>query len=69
MSVESCQLHLSSTNADSNNNDLTSDCNFYLPVIEIPSNYHIYLSNYHIEIHTKFYKSTYILQYKVTRIT
>lgn len=44
MSVESFQIHLSSMNADSYNDNLTSDCNFYLPTIEIPSNYHIHVS-------------------------
>jgi len=44
MSVESFQIHLTSSLADSYNNDLTSDCNFYLPLIEIPSNFHIHVS-------------------------
>lgn len=44
MSVESFQIHLSSSLADSYNNNLTSDCNFYLPMIEIPSNFHIHVS-------------------------
>lgn len=44
MSAESFQIHLSSSIADSYNNNLTSDCNFYLPQIEIPSNFHIHVS-------------------------
>ena len=35
-SVESFQIHLSSALADRYNDGLTSDCEFYLPVIEIP---------------------------------
>jgi hypothetical protein len=44
MSIESFQLHLSSSLADVYNSGLTSDCEFYLPVIEIPSNFHIHVS-------------------------
>jgi len=44
MSIESFQLHLSSSCADAYNNGLTSDCEFYLPQIEIPSNFHIHVS-------------------------
>jgi len=44
MSIESFQLHLSSSCADAYNNGLTSDCEFYLPVIEIPSQFHIHVS-------------------------
>ena len=43
-SVESFQIHLSSALADRYNDGLTSDCEFYLPVIEIPNNFHIHVS-------------------------
>ena len=41
---ESIQLFLSSKNATSYNNGLTSDCNFFLPMIELPSQHYIYIS-------------------------
>ena len=44
MSIESFQLHLSSSCADAYNNGLTSDCEFWLPQIEIPSQFHIHVS-------------------------
>lgn len=44
MSVETFQIHLSSALANKYNDNLTSDCEFYLPIIEIPSNYHIHVS-------------------------
>ena len=42
--MESIQLYLNSNNADKLNNGYTSDCEFVLPVIEIPDGFHIYLS-------------------------
>lgn len=44
MSLETFQIHLSSALADKYNDGLTSDCEFNLPTIEIPSNYHIHVS-------------------------
>jgi hypothetical protein len=44
MSVETFQIHLSSALANKYNDGLTSDCEFNLPTIEIPSNYHIHVS-------------------------
>ena len=67
-SIESFQLHLSSQNADkiySNNN---CDVEFYLPVIEIPSQYHIYISVQHAVIPFTFYNvnsSNNVLKYVV----
>ena len=43
-SVESFQIHLSSMLADKYNDGLTSDCEFYLPVIEIPNKFHVHVS-------------------------
>ena len=44
MATETFQIHLSSALASSYNDGLTSDCNFILPCIEIPSNFHIHVS-------------------------
>lgn len=44
MSIETFQIHLSSALADKYNDGLTSDCEFNLPTIEIPSNFHIHVS-------------------------
>lgn len=44
MSVETFQLHLSSALANKYYDGLTSDCEFNLPLVEIPSNYHIHVS-------------------------
>ena len=44
MSVETFQIHLSSALANKYNDGLTSDCEFNLPTIEIPSNFHIHVS-------------------------
>ena len=49
------QIYLSSKYASSYNSNSISDCNFYLPVIEIPSQYHIYLSVQHAVIPYSFY--------------
>ena len=53
--IDSFQIHLTSQTADkiySNNN---CDAEFYLPVIEIPSQYHIYVSVQHAVIPFTFY--------------
>jgi hypothetical protein len=42
--MESIQIFLNSSNADKLNNGSTSDCDFFLPIIEIPDGFHIYLS-------------------------
>lgn len=44
MAVETFQIHLSSALANKYNDNLTSDCEFNLPTIEIPSNFHIHVS-------------------------
>lgn len=44
MNVETLQIHLNSQNADSYNYNNFSDCNFYLPIIELPLQHTIMLS-------------------------
>ena len=53
---ENIQIFFSSQNATSYNNGLTSDCNFYLPMIELPSQHHIYLSVLQSSIPYTFYQ-------------
>jgi len=44
MNVDTLQIHLNSKNADGYNNGSFSDCNFYLPIIELPLQHTIMLS-------------------------
>ena len=44
MNINTIQIHLNSQNADGYNNGSLSDCNFYLPVIELPLQHTIMLS-------------------------
>jgi hypothetical protein len=55
MNAESIQIHLNSRYATSYNDNNTSDCNFSLPVIEIPSQHSIMLSVQHAIIPYSFY--------------
>ena len=52
---ENIQLFFSSKNASKYNNGLTSDCEFYLPVIELPSQHYIYVSVIQASIPYTFY--------------
>ena len=54
MSIDSIQLHLNSKYATYNNGNM-SDCNFSLPLIEIPSQHTIMLSVQHAIIPYSFY--------------
>jgi hypothetical protein len=54
--IESIQIHFNSQYANSYNNGLTSNCNFYLNnTIEIPSQHTIYLSVINVNIPFSFY--------------
>jgi hypothetical protein len=53
--LESFQIHLSSMSADRIYNNNNCDCEFNLPVIEIPSQYHIHLSVQNAVIPFTFY--------------
>jgi hypothetical protein len=70
--IENFQLHLNSENADSvyfNNN---CQVEFYLPIIEIPSQYHMYVSVEHASIPTTFYNinsNNNILVYVINLVT
>lgn len=55
MNIESLQIHLNSKYADSYNNSSLSDCNFNLPLIEIPCQHTIYLSVQQAVIPYSFY--------------
>ena len=55
MSLESIQIHMNSNHATSYNNNLTSDCNFTLPLIEVPSQHYLWLSVIHANIPYSFY--------------
>ena len=55
MNLESIQIHLSSKYATNYNNGLTSDCDFFLPTIEIPSQHTFYVSVVHAVIPYSFY--------------
>lgn len=54
--IDSIQIHLSSKDATSYNNNLTSDCNFNLPLIEVPSQHYLYMSVIHAVIPYSFYQ-------------
>ena len=68
-SIENFQLHLSSNFADkiySNNN---ADTEFYLPLIEIPSQYHLHVNVVHASIPFTFYNinsSNNVLHYETS---
>jgi hypothetical protein len=53
--LETFQIYLSSASADRIYNDNNCDCEFNLPVIEIPSQYHIHLSVQNAVIPFTFY--------------
>ena len=55
MDIESLQIYLSSRNASSYNNGSYSDCNFSLPMLEIPLQHHIYISVINATIPYAFY--------------
>lgn len=55
MDIESIQIHLNSKYATSYNDNSLSDCNFSLPIIEIPSQHSILLSVQHAIIPYSFY--------------
>jgi hypothetical protein len=55
MDIESIQIHLNSKYATSYNDNTLSDCNFSLPIIEIPSQHSILLSVQHAVIPYSFY--------------
>lgn len=52
---DSIQIHLSSKFAQSYNFNSISDCNFNLPLIEVPSGHYLYLSLIHCNIPYSFY--------------
>lgn len=54
-SVENFQLHLSSNYADKINNNNNADAEFFLPTIEIPSQYHLHINVVHASIPFTFY--------------
>ena len=54
-SIENFQLHLSSNYADKIYNYNNCDAEFYLPVIEIPSQYHLHINVVHSSIPFTFY--------------
>ena len=49
MSSDSIQIHLNSKNADKYNY-LTTDCDFQLPIIDIPEQHYIFVSVVHAVI-------------------
>jgi len=54
--IESIQIHFNSLYANSYNNGLTSDCNFYLNNnIEVPAQHNIYISLINASIPFSFY--------------
>ena len=53
--IETIQIHLNSLDANSYNNNLISDCNFYLPVMELPLQHTIMLSVQSVIIPYTFY--------------
>jgi hypothetical protein len=55
MDNDSIQIHLSSKNATIYNNTLLNDVTFNLPIIEVPSEYQLYLSIEHAVIPYSFY--------------
>ena len=52
---ENIQIFLSSRNASRFNNGLTSDCDFYLPMMELPSQHYAYVSLVQASIPYTFY--------------
>ena len=52
---ETIQIYLNSKNATSYNNNLTSDCNFSLPLIEVDDGYYIHISVKNVSIPYSFY--------------
>jgi hypothetical protein len=71
--IQSIQIHFNSLYANSFNNGLTSDCNFYLnDCIEVPVQHNIYISVINANIPFSFYsidKYNNILTYVVNGIT
>ena len=70
--IDSLQLHLNSKQATSYNNNLTSDCNFILPMIEVPSQHYLYMSVIHAVIPYSFYqidRSNNILSYTIETLS
>jgi len=55
---ENIQIFLSSKNATSYNNGLTSDCNFFLPLIELPSQHYIFITVVQASIPYTFYNTS-----------
>jgi len=55
MNHEILQIHLNSKMADKYNSSTTSDCEFFLPLIEVPLQHTIYLSVQHAIIPYSFY--------------
>ena len=55
MELETIQIYLNSRNASSYNNGSYSDCNFNLPLLEIPLQHHIYISVVNATIPYAFY--------------
>ncbi len=69
--MESFQIHLNSANADKIINNNNCDFEFYLPVIEIPSQCHIYVSVQHAVIPYTFYNvnsSNNVLKYSINSV-
>lgn len=54
-SIENFQVHLSSNYADKIFNNNNADAEFYLPTIEIPSQYHLHINVVHASIPFTFY--------------
>jgi hypothetical protein len=68
---ESIQIYLNSAVADKYYNDSISDCEFVLPVIEIPNGFHIYLSLHSALIPYSFYNinaTNNVLNYNINSI-
>ena len=53
---DSIQVHINSKNALYYNNNLTSDCNFSLPLIYVPHQHYLYVSVIHAVIPYSFYQ-------------
>ena len=71
--VESIQLHFNSKYALSYNNNLTSDCNFFLNNrLQIPNQHYIFISVVHVNIPYSFYNinsNNNFLSYTINSIT
>ena len=66
--IETFQIHLSSQNADKIIDGNNCNVEYYLPIIEVPSQYHIYASVQHAVIPFTFYNvnsSNNVLRYTV----